>query len=78
MTLQLSSTAITLLASSFSLSLLLHRISSEILGVIVDVTSAVTWINSAVAQVVSTLGCPRLSQYDYDDSQLISILAMQS
>ena len=39
-------------------------------GVISDITSAVAQVNQAVAQAVSGLGCPQLSQYDYDDSQL--------
>ncbi|KAI4157730.1 MAG: hypothetical protein LQ342_008048 [Letrouitia transgressa] len=39
-------------------------------GVISDIISAVAKINQAVAQAVSGLGCPQLSQYDYDDSQL--------
>ncbi|MCJ1263364.1 hypothetical protein MMC22_003234 [Lobaria immixta] len=39
-------------------------------GVIADVLGAVAKVNTAVAQAVSGLGCPQLSQYDYDDSQL--------
>ncbi|MCJ1429149.1 hypothetical protein MMC29_007062 [Sticta canariensis] len=39
-------------------------------GVIADVLSAVNKINSVVAQAISGLGCPQLSQYDYDSSQL--------
>ncbi|MCJ1424428.1 hypothetical protein MMC29_002316 [Sticta canariensis] len=39
-------------------------------GVIADVLGAVGKINSAVAQATSGLGCPQLSQYDYDTSQL--------
>lgn len=39
-------------------------------GVIADVVGAVAKINSAVAQVTSGLGCPQLSKYDYNPSQL--------
>ena len=39
-------------------------------GVIADVLGAVAKVNNAVAQAVSGLGCPQLSQYDFDESQL--------
>ena len=39
-------------------------------GVIADVLGAVGKINAAVVQATSGLGCPQLSQYDYDSSQL--------
>ena len=39
-------------------------------GVIADVAGAVAKVNDAVAQAVSGLGCPQLSQYDFDESQL--------
>lgn len=39
-------------------------------SVIADVLGAVAKINSVVAQATSGLGCPQLSKYDYDTSQL--------
>ncbi len=39
-------------------------------GVIADITAAVAQINNAVVQAISSLGCPQLSQYDYNDTQL--------
>ncbi|KAL9033247.1 MAG: hypothetical protein Q9214_007606 [Letrouitia sp. 1 TL-2023] len=39
-------------------------------GVIADVVGAVAKVNNAVAQALNGLGCPQLSQYDYDESQL--------
>ena len=39
-------------------------------GVIADIVGAVAQINNAVTQAVAGLGCPQLSRYVYDDSQL--------
>ena len=39
-------------------------------GVIADIAGAVAKIINAVEQVTDGLGCPQLSQYDYDDRQL--------
>ena len=39
-------------------------------GVIADVLGAVAKVNNAVNEALSGLGCPQLSQYDYDNSQL--------
>ena len=39
-------------------------------GVIADVVDAIAQINNAVAKALSGMGCPQLSQYDYNDTQL--------
>jgi len=39
-------------------------------GVLSNVEGALSQVNNAVAQAVSSFGCPQLSQYNYDNSQL--------
>jgi len=39
-------------------------------GVLSNVEGALSKVNNAVGQAVSSFGCPQLSQYNYENSQL--------
>lgn len=57
-------------ASYFNSSSLQRQDQIRQTGVIADVLGAVAKINSVAAPATSGLGCPQLSKYDYDTSQL--------